>query len=150
RKSYVDASGHNEVDFACKACIEVKKSTTKNPSRRYRYTSRHRLNKNILDVLQDSIFEFCDNNFEIPNSLIIHPQQLTDLLQDRNFISSSQYSNIPIEKGEIGRVFGIRVFVSDILPPNEILVTNDSINTNSLLVKLDGDLINPSKRYKVK
>jgi len=58
-----------------------------------------------------------------PNALVIHPDQEADLLQDDRFIDASAYgAREPILNGEIGKIAGLKVFVTQNMTSGKAIV----------------------------
>jgi len=75
-----------------------------------------------------------------PNILLINPEQEADLLQDSKFIDASQYGDRePIISGEIGKIAGLKVLVSQNMPSGKALVV-DNTRAAMLAIKRDIDL----------
>jgi N4-gp56 family major capsid protein len=75
-----------------------------------------------------------------PNILFINPDQQSDLLNMTKFIDASQYgTNAPIMNGEIGKIAGLSILVSQNDPSGKALVV-DSSKAAILAVKRDIDL----------
>lgn len=75
---------------------------------------------NILDLRLDL------DNENIPDDgnrfLLINPQEERDMLDIADFIDASKYgSSDPIQNGEIGRVYGLRVLKSNLITANQSL-----------------------------
>lgn len=81
--------------------------------------------------------------------VLIHPQDLVDLLQDFKFVPISAYMEQLPEKNESGSFEGVRIIVTDSVQPHMIsFIVNmggyRSLQDNRL--KTDAQ-INPSRRY---
>jgi len=58
-----------------------------------------------------------------PDTIVIHPDQLVDLLKDTKFINASAYGGRePLLQGEIGRFAGCQVFVSSQATSGQALI----------------------------
>jgi len=75
-----------------------------------------------------------------PNFMLIHPNQMADLLRDTRFIDASKYgSNEPIVNGEIGKIAGLKVLVSTHIPDGVMLIV-DSTRAAWLAIKRPIDM----------
>lgn len=53
-----------------------------------------------------------ENNYN-PDSIVVHPSLEAELLKINSFVRADEYgSDTPVRTGELGRIFGLRVFVS--------------------------------------
>ncbi len=60
------------------------------------------------------------NELEDPIILIIGPEQMEVLTNDSQFRNAEQYgSNLPLLTGEIGKIFGVRIVMSQYLPTTD-------------------------------
>lgn len=74
----------------------------------------------------------------VPDTLIIHPNQESDLLKDTKFINASAYGGSePIRNGEIGKFAGLRVYVSSQAADGTALVYDSS---KAMIVAFKRDL----------
>jgi len=94
----------------------------------------------VEDVLQE-IAKLKSNDKE-PEFLVIHPNSLYDLLRSDRFFSLDQLSH-PIRDGEIGRIFGIPVVISNQIKPETAILCPRGFNYKEILVRKE---FNPSRR----
>jgi N4-gp56 family major capsid protein len=70
------------------------------------------------DDVVDAVSRLRADNWD-PDTLVIHSEQLGDLLKDTKFINASAYGGRePLLNGEIGRFAGVRVIVTNSVPTN--------------------------------
>jgi len=76
-------------------------------------------------------------------ALLVSPTELIDLIRDPAFIDASSYgSNKSIKEGEIGSIFGIRIFSNTKVTGNRIIVISRDLQIDS-----EEKEFNPSRRY---
>lgn len=84
--------------------------------------------------------------------LLVSPEQEEYLLQLSNLIDASKYgSDVAIKTGEIGKVFGLRIVVSDLLDADESIGFHSSAvgfaAQQSFKLEFDRDLANLADHY---
>ena len=75
---------------------------------------------NARALLRSQGVMFNDEN----NYLLVSPEQESFLLSIEGLIDASRYGDVTVQSGEIGKIFGFRVVVSDLLSPTESIFFN--------------------------
>lgn len=78
-------------------------------------------------------------------TVVIHPNDLVDLFEDRCFIDISAYnSKTSLLSGEIGRIYGAKVFLSSHVKEGNPKIGIE--NSKQLSKSIENENFNPSKR----